>query len=159
MMIQLNERWRIVESDDGPPYRQWVLQRLAGGNWKPKSFCQTRTALLRAINEKIIHADYFYPGGKAMPVQKQALDMVRNLPERVPQRETKVERQIATRESETLSSTRIWAGEKIVYDKNGDRLIRIWGPNTISDFQLHNMGLKRTGRTFPGGEYYVRTTA
>ena len=39
-------------------------------------------------------------------------------------------------------------------DADGMALTRIWGPNTISDFQLKNMGLKRTGITFSGGEYY-----
>jgi hypothetical protein len=51
------------------------------------------------------------------------------------------------------------AGLPLFFLPDGERLLRIWGPNTIPDFQLHNMGLKRTGLTFPGGEYYVRTTA
>ena len=48
-------------------------------------------------------------------------------------------------------------GEKQpVVDVDGVPLVRIWGPNTISDFQLTHMKLKRTGRTFSGGEYYRR---
>jgi hypothetical protein len=42
-------------------------------------------------------------------------------------------------------------------EKDGTLLFRIWGPNTISDFQLHNMGLERTGLSFDGGAYYRRT--
>jgi hypothetical protein len=49
------------------------------------------------------------------------------------------------------------AGMPLFFDRDGERLFRIWGPNTISDFQLHNMGLKRTCLIFAGGEYYVLT--
>jgi hypothetical protein len=88
MLIQLNDRWRVIDSDDRPPYGQWMLQRLDSGDWKPKSFCQTRKALLVAINEKIVRADKFYAGAKAMAVDPLALDAVKNLPERFPQRDS-----------------------------------------------------------------------
>ena len=38
-------------------------------------------------------------------------------------------------------------------------LIRIWGPNTLSEFQLRNMGLEATGLGFPGGQLYRRIAA
>jgi hypothetical protein len=91
-MIRINERWRIVESDDRPPYRQWMLQRTAsplatGENavWSTQSFCQTRNALERAIREKIIHAAKFYPGGNSMPVDDAAMATVKTLPEKIGQ--------------------------------------------------------------------------
>jgi hypothetical protein len=86
-MILLNDRWRVIESDDRLPYCQWLLQRLDGKTWHSRSFCQTRKALLVAINEKIVRADRFYQGGHAMEVDQQALDAIRNLPERCPQRD------------------------------------------------------------------------
>jgi hypothetical protein len=78
-MIQLNERWRVVESTFDPP--QWLLQRLEGREWRTESWCRTRQGLLTAINEKVIRASEFYPqGGVSMPVEPDALDRVRNLP-------------------------------------------------------------------------------
>jgi hypothetical protein len=41
-----------------------------------------------------------------------------------------------------------------VHDEDGEILIRVWGLNRISEFQLRNMGLERTGKAFPGGLYY-----
>jgi hypothetical protein len=78
--IQLNDRWRAIQSDYDPP--QWMLQRLDSGKWLPKSWCQTRKALLTAINEKIVRAHDFYQGGHSMPVDPSALDAVASLPEK-----------------------------------------------------------------------------
>ena len=36
-------------------------------------------------------------------------------------------------------------GLPIFFDPDGRRLRRVWGPGTISDFQLANMNLRRTG--------------
>ena len=94
-MIQLNDRWRVVESDDQLPYGQWLLQRSfqrkGKEDWANQSFCQTRKALLTAVNEKIVRADKFYAGAKAMAVEQEALDRVKNLPERFVQRDSRVE--------------------------------------------------------------------
>lgn len=88
-MITLNARWRIIESDDKPPYRQWLLQRnkLVKGKlqWLTQSFCQTRAGLRTAISEKIVRANRFYQGGKAMPVTAAALQMVSSLPDKIAQ--------------------------------------------------------------------------
>jgi hypothetical protein len=85
--IALNDRWRIIESGERYPYGQWLLQRnkIVKGEtiWLSQSYCQTRHGLLTAINEKIVNAHRFYPGGaKSMPVEQQALDRVKNRPER-----------------------------------------------------------------------------
>lgn len=85
--IMLNDRWRVIESDDRPPYRQWLLQRVSGtGGWKSLSFCQTRHGLLTAIHEKVVKGAVFYPrGGVSIPVDEDALDQVRTLPDRIAQ--------------------------------------------------------------------------
>jgi hypothetical protein len=69
LVAQFNERWRVV---DDPP--QWVLQRRKGNprsknqGWKNRSYCTTRSALLRCVRE--------YCGG----VQPAALDKLNGLP-------------------------------------------------------------------------------
>lgn len=80
-MIQLSPRWRVIESGYDPP--QWLLQRWSKAGWATESWCQLRSALLTAINEKVVHARRFYPmGGISTPVQQSALDAVASLPER-----------------------------------------------------------------------------
>jgi len=76
--IQLNARWRVVLSDFDPP--QWLLQRSHQSGWATQSWCQTRAALLTAIDEKIVRADRVYQGGHAMAVEQSALDAVSRLP-------------------------------------------------------------------------------
>jgi hypothetical protein len=74
--IQLNDRWRVILSDYDPP--QWLLQR----GTLTESWCQTRSALLTAINEKVVHATRFYPNrmSRDYPVEQTALDAVASLP-------------------------------------------------------------------------------
>ena len=90
MEINLNDRWRVIESDDRPPYRQWLLQRnkRVNGNlvWNSQSFCQTRKGLLTAIKEKVARANRFYAGGHGMPVEPAALHLVSRLPEKIEQK-------------------------------------------------------------------------
>ncbi len=55
--VKLNDQWRIV---DDP--LQWILSRRGKKNgwfgpWRPRSFCMTRTALLRCIQEYCGEAD------------------------------------------------------------------------------------------------------
>ena len=60
--ILLNDRWRVWMRD-GPP--QWTLEhREFGETWHAESFCQTRTALLRAVLEKVQRGAAYYPAGK-----------------------------------------------------------------------------------------------
>jgi hypothetical protein len=88
-MIQLNDRWRVVESDYEP--KQWLLQHRRGKAWESVSYCQSKRGLLTAITEKVLRASEFYPhGGKSMPVEAEALDMARKLFDGGLQRETGV---------------------------------------------------------------------
>jgi hypothetical protein len=60
VVARLNERWRIIDSCEPNPYRQWILQHrsslLKPDSWTAGapygSFCQTRAVLLRDIREK-----------------------------------------------------------------------------------------------------------
>ncbi|GBF27479.1 hypothetical protein MnTg02_02532 [bacterium MnTg02] len=67
---QLNSRWRVA---DDP--RQWILQKRKGqhrsksSGWLSRSFCATRSALLRCIRE--------YCGN----VDAESLNPIENLPE------------------------------------------------------------------------------
>lgn len=71
-MILLNKHWRIIESRENPPYRQWLLQKWQSKNgWVSESWCQTRSGLLAAIKSKVDS------------VEPAALDAVSRLPERV----------------------------------------------------------------------------
>ena len=83
----LNERWRIVWSSPAPHYRMWVLQRSKrradGIEWTGQSFCQSRQCLLTAVDEKVIRAGLFYPGGESMSVDPAAYAAVTALPQRV----------------------------------------------------------------------------
>jgi hypothetical protein len=74
----LGERWRVIDSCERPPYRQWILQyrdslkrphRWTAGVYG--SFCQTRLALERCIREKVLSVD------------PAALAAIRALPERI----------------------------------------------------------------------------
>ena len=53
----LNDRWRVIDSRERYPYRQWVLQQRTRNNpnnaWEGKSFYQSREGLLRTIREKV----------------------------------------------------------------------------------------------------------
>jgi len=40
-------------------------------------------------------------------------------------------------------------------DGEGQRLLRIWGQNRLSEIELRIMGLTPTGRSFPGGMFYL----
>ena len=86
MEINLNDRWRVIESDYQP--LQWLLQRRDAGEWKSKSFCQTRKGLMVAIKEKVARANRFYQGGNGMPVDPAALHLVSRLPEKITQKAT-----------------------------------------------------------------------
>ena len=58
VIAQLNDRWRVIDSGEAPPHRQWILQYGKRGKnyWIGKSFCQQRAALLRCIREKAFAA-------------------------------------------------------------------------------------------------------
>ena len=86
MEIDLNNRWRVIEAEYEPP--QWLLQRLDGGEWRSKSFCQTRKGLMVAVKEKVARANRFYQGGNGMPVDPAALHLVLRLPEKITQKAT-----------------------------------------------------------------------
>jgi hypothetical protein len=40
----------------------------------------------------------------------------------------------------------------------GDRLVRVWGPNRLSEIELRVMHLEPAGRAFPGGAFYREIT-
>jgi hypothetical protein len=46
--IQINSHWR-VEFDNA----QWILSRLLAGQWRARSFCVCKQALLRNVREHI----------------------------------------------------------------------------------------------------------
>ena len=59
VVVVLNDRWRVIDSCEPYPYRQWILQyRDKNGplGWTTRppygSFCQTRAALECSIREK-----------------------------------------------------------------------------------------------------------
>jgi hypothetical protein len=57
VVVVLDERWRVIDSAEPYPYRQWILQQRTGNSpingWKGRSFLQTREALLRTVREKV----------------------------------------------------------------------------------------------------------
>jgi hypothetical protein len=68
IVAHLNADWRVIECKDG---MQWILQHRYGDQWKGKSFCRSRDALIRIILEK----------GEAIgPVSPAAIVAVRSLP-------------------------------------------------------------------------------
>jgi hypothetical protein len=56
--------WRVIYDP-----LQWILERQRGQEWRPKSFCVTRDALLRCVREKT--------GG----ISADALEKLQRLPE------------------------------------------------------------------------------
>lgn len=53
VVVVLNDSWRVIDSKESYPYRQWVLQQRNGKEWRGKSFCQTRAVLERDIRRKV----------------------------------------------------------------------------------------------------------
>ena len=52
----LNDRWRVIDSNQPYPYRQWILQQRTGNGprpWIGRSFCQNRATLERDIRRKV----------------------------------------------------------------------------------------------------------
>ena len=79
IIVQLNDRWRVVESPpQWPP--QWILQRRQRGcgpkgtGWEGKAYCTSRAALFRNIRE---HCGEVHPC---------AASAILGLPERLPGR-------------------------------------------------------------------------
>jgi hypothetical protein len=79
VVAQLNDRWRVIDSRERHPYRQWILQYRKSmkrpNRWSAEppfgSFCQTRAVLLRCIREK------------AGTVDPAALGIIEALPEKI----------------------------------------------------------------------------
>jgi hypothetical protein len=79
VVARLNDRWRVIDSGEPHPYRQWILQYRKSmkrpNRWSAEppfgSFCQTRAVLLRCIREK------------ARTVDPAALAVIEALPERI----------------------------------------------------------------------------
>jgi hypothetical protein len=46
-------------------------------------------------------------------------------------------------------------GLLVFHDEIG-QLVRVWGPDAISDMQLRQIGLEKTDLTFPAGRFYRR---
>ena len=47
-LVKLNDKWWI---DDDP--LQWILKRRKSKSWRGRSFCRTRKALIRCIDEYV----------------------------------------------------------------------------------------------------------
>jgi hypothetical protein len=56
-VARLNDRWRVIDSRERYPYRQWILQQRVRSDpasaREGKTLLQTREAVLRAIREKV----------------------------------------------------------------------------------------------------------
>lgn len=59
IVASLNDRWRIIDSCEPFPHRQWILQHCRTLNpdhprpWSGQSFCQTRSGLEQAVAAKV----------------------------------------------------------------------------------------------------------
>lgn len=57
VVAKLNERFRVIDSLEKPPHRQWILQRRRSRNnpdtWKGDAYTQKRATLLRVIRERV----------------------------------------------------------------------------------------------------------
>jgi hypothetical protein len=56
VVLVLNEHWRVIDSCEPYPYRQWILQYRGNNDptgWRGKSFHQIRAAMERSIREKV----------------------------------------------------------------------------------------------------------
>jgi hypothetical protein len=80
----LNERWRVIDSCERYPYRQWILQYRSSADrpnsWTTKSpfgsFCQTKAALLREAKRKITRSK------KPLTIDPIAWQLLENLPDK-----------------------------------------------------------------------------
>lgn len=60
IVVTLNDRWRVIDSMEKQPYKQWILQYNESikqpNRWTTSppygSFCQSREVLFRCIKEK-----------------------------------------------------------------------------------------------------------
>jgi hypothetical protein len=79
--ILLNDRWRVGVTE--PP--QWALERRVSKTaWLAVSFCRTRSALLRAVLEKVQRGAAYYPaGGKNHAVDPLAAAQIEDFPPRI----------------------------------------------------------------------------
>ena len=54
VVFHINARWRVIECRDSV---QWILQKRTNkageGKWYGKSYCRTKTALIRCVQGKI----------------------------------------------------------------------------------------------------------
>ena len=84
MLIRLNEKWAVGKIDTP---LQWTLcrRKVVNGKevWQAVSFCQTRKALLRAIDEKVVRGAEFYRGSENLAVSGEQMAKLANLPERI----------------------------------------------------------------------------
>jgi hypothetical protein len=57
IVVRLNDHWRVIDSHQPYPYRQWILQRHVRNSpanaWRSLSFCQTRAVLERDIGRRV----------------------------------------------------------------------------------------------------------
>lgn len=72
----LNARFRVIDSLEKPPHRQWILQRNRSANkpdqWKGDAYTQKRATLIRVIRERV--------KGEVDPA---ALGIIERLPEEI----------------------------------------------------------------------------
>ena len=50
----LSDRWRVIDSMESKPYRQWIVQynsSITNARWVGRQYLQTRSILLRNIKE------------------------------------------------------------------------------------------------------------
>jgi hypothetical protein len=54
----LNDRWRVIDTLEPSPKRQWILQSLRSKEkcvWKGIAYTQKRSTLLRCIRERVLN--------------------------------------------------------------------------------------------------------
>lgn len=68
VVCQLNDHWRVILCKDGI---QWILQKWAGQRWRGRSYCTTKSALLRCI---VQHSG---------EIEKDGQSILDELPERI----------------------------------------------------------------------------
>jgi hypothetical protein len=73
----LNNRWRVIDSCQPYPYRQWILQQRVRNNpnagWEGRSFSQTRIELIKEVKRRLGTED----------VNKEALLALVQLPDKI----------------------------------------------------------------------------
>ncbi len=77
--IDLNDKWKVTLIPEPP---QWVLSLRHGNAWEGRAYCQSKQALLTAVEEKVKRAASYYKSGKNYAVDPLAEAQLADLPDR-----------------------------------------------------------------------------